>query len=146
MAINPNVDFVSGAILTAAQQNRFPRGIMAKSSLPGNFALSTTLTDFGLSLSFTAVANRYYKYTFYAYASNSSVSTTLETYITDSSNNVKGSLNVTASSTGFFFQHLTYISTETAGTVIRKLRGRVGTGVGTVYGPLDFWVEDIGPA
>ena len=27
MAINPNTDFTTGAILTAAQQNRFPRGI-----------------------------------------------------------------------------------------------------------------------
>ena len=29
MAINPNTDFSSGAVLTAAQQNRFPRGVMA---------------------------------------------------------------------------------------------------------------------
>ena len=29
MAINPNTDFTAGAVLTAAQQNRFPRGVVA---------------------------------------------------------------------------------------------------------------------
>jgi hypothetical protein len=65
MAISPNVDFVSGAILTASQQNQFPRGIVAytqSTSASGAISSETvTLT----STSFTAVANRYYKVTYF---------------------------------------------------------------------------------
>jgi hypothetical protein len=64
MAINPNTDFTAGAVLTAAQQNRFPRGVMA-------FVQSTntdgTITAEEVQLtspSFTAVANRYYRITY----------------------------------------------------------------------------------
>ena len=147
MAINPNTTFTAGSILTAAQQNRFPRGIMAYATTASNAGLTTTVADLGLSLSFTAVANRYYKYTFAAYASNASIASTLETYVTDSANAIKGSINLyVASASGYTYQLLTYISTETAGTVTRKLRGKCGAGSGTIYGPLDFWVEDIGPA
>jgi hypothetical protein len=61
MAITPNTDFVAGNILTASQQNNFPRGIMtlveSTSSSAGITAETVTLT----AAAFTAVANRYYK-------------------------------------------------------------------------------------
>ena len=60
MAINPNTDFVAGAILTAAQQNRFPRGIM---TVADNTTTSGTITAEAIQVTapaFTAVANRYY--------------------------------------------------------------------------------------
>jgi hypothetical protein len=70
MAINPNTDFSSGAVLTAAQQNRFPRGIVA-------FGESTTSTTPGAveatqitASAFTAVANRYYRITYYEPTAN----------------------------------------------------------------------------
>jgi len=44
MAINPNTDFTSGAVLTAAQQNRFPRGVMALATSSTSYVLTTTLT------------------------------------------------------------------------------------------------------
>jgi len=147
MAINPNTDFTVGAVLTAAQQNRLPRGIMAFATLGTNGGLTTVVGDIGVSLSFTAVANRYYKYTFVAYASNSTAAGTLETYVTDSSNNIKGQINLYVPGGGSYtYQLLTYISTESAGTVTRKIRAKCGAGTGTIYSPLDFWVEDIGPA
>ena len=65
MAINPNTDFTSGAVLTAAQQNRFPRGVMA---LATSSTSDTTITGEEIQLtsnSFTAVANRYYRITYY---------------------------------------------------------------------------------
>jgi hypothetical protein len=66
MAINPNTDFTSGAVLTAAQQNRFPRGVMALATSSTSYVLTTTLTaTTGMSVTFTAVANRYYKITYY---------------------------------------------------------------------------------
>jgi hypothetical protein len=70
MAVNPNTDFSSGAVLTAAQQNRFPRGIVA-------FATSTTNSTPGAvestqitASAFTAVANRYYRITYYEPTAN----------------------------------------------------------------------------
>jgi hypothetical protein len=66
MAINPNVDFVSGAILLASQQNQFPRGIVALTESTSNGSSVTTTEAVTLtSTSFTAVANRYYKITYF---------------------------------------------------------------------------------
>lgn len=65
MAINPNTDFSSGAILTAAQQNRFPRGVMALATSSTNYTLTTSIAiATGMSVTFTAVANRNYKITY----------------------------------------------------------------------------------
>ena len=65
MAISPNVDFVSGAILTATQQNQFPRGVVALTTSTSASASITAETVTLTSSSFTAVANRYYKITYY---------------------------------------------------------------------------------
>jgi len=66
MAINPNTDFSSGAVLTAAQQNRFPRGVMALATSTTNYTVTTsTAIATGMTVTFTAVANRYYKVTYY---------------------------------------------------------------------------------
>lgn len=65
MAISPNVNFTSGQILTATQQNQFPRGIMALTTSNSSSASITAETITLTSSSFTAVANRYYKITYY---------------------------------------------------------------------------------
>jgi hypothetical protein len=64
MAISPNTDFTSGQILTATNANQWPRGIMAFSSSTANFSLTTSLAT-TFTVTFTAVANRYYKVTYY---------------------------------------------------------------------------------
>ena len=150
MAINPNVDFVSGAILTAAQQNRFPRGIMGYTPKTSNFPVTTTITDVGISTTFTAVANRYYKYTFFCYAHDADANSfTVE--VTDTSNVLKYSVRVDADGPAQFgFVTLTYISTESAGSVTRKVRAKTSTGGGVMYADatnvMYLLVEDIGPA
>jgi hypothetical protein len=65
MAVNPNTQFSSGAVYTADEANRFPRGVMA-------FGTSTATTTPGAvestqitASAFTAVANRYYRITYY---------------------------------------------------------------------------------
>jgi hypothetical protein len=65
MAINPNTDFSAGATLLAAQQNRFPRGVMAYAQTTTTDATITVEEIQITSTSFTAVANRYYKITYY---------------------------------------------------------------------------------
>ena len=65
MAINPNTQFSSGAVYTADQANRFPRGVMSY--------VQNTTTNAGVTgeatqitaTAFTAVANRYYKITYF---------------------------------------------------------------------------------
>ena len=65
MAITPNTDFVSGAILTAQQQNNFPRGVMAfNKRSSGTGILATETVTIG-PITFTAVANRNYRITYY---------------------------------------------------------------------------------
>jgi hypothetical protein len=64
MAINPNTDFSSGAVLTAAQQNQFPRGIVALTFDTATANFTAEAVDI-TSTAFTAVANRYYKITYY---------------------------------------------------------------------------------
>jgi hypothetical protein len=65
MAINPNTNFTAGAILTADQQNRFPRGVMAYAESTTNYTLTaSTAIATGMTVSFTAVAGRYYKITY----------------------------------------------------------------------------------
>jgi len=66
MAINPNTDFTAGNILTADQQNRFPRGVMARAVSSTDYTLTTSsVIATGMTVTFTAVANRYYKITYY---------------------------------------------------------------------------------
>jgi len=153
MAINPNTDFSSGAVLTAAQQNRFPRGVMAYSTKTTDYFATTTLGDIGLSATFTAVANRYYKYTFGVYATDSNSASYIYTAITDSANAVKGDNYTVSLGVGRYLGYtFSYVSTESAGSVTRKARVNTGVGTATLYagsGHANFiylLVEDIGPA
>jgi len=66
MAISPNTNFSAGAVLLASQQNRFPRGVMAYAESTADYTLTTSdVIATGMSVTFTAVANRYYRITYY---------------------------------------------------------------------------------
>lgn len=65
MAITNNVDFVAGAVLTAQQQNNFPRGIMSFAQVVTAGSATTVESVQITSSTFTAVANRYYRVTYY---------------------------------------------------------------------------------
>jgi hypothetical protein len=65
MAISPNVDFTAGAVLTATQQNQFPRGIVSFAQSTSAGTANTTESVQITSSTFTAVANRYYRVTYY---------------------------------------------------------------------------------
>jgi hypothetical protein len=46
MAVNPNTQFSSGAVYTADEANRFPRGVMgAVYRTAGNLTVTTTQAD-----------------------------------------------------------------------------------------------------
>lgn len=64
MAISPNTNFTTGQVLTADNANRWPRGVMAFSTLTANTTVNTTETT-RTSVTWTAVADRYYKITWF---------------------------------------------------------------------------------
>lgn len=147
MAVNPNTNFTAGAVLTADQQNRFPRGVMAYSRKVGTTGITTSIGDVGVSVTFTAVADRYYKYTYYCYATDSTSASTQNTVLTDNSNNVLASNNTYVPG-GAQYNAVIFIEirTETAGSVTRKMRAQTSAGAGSLFGPMFLLVEDIGPA
>ena len=65
MAIAPNTTFVSGAVLTAAQQNAFGFSTCQYNSKTTSDATITTIVTTITLASFTAIANRNYKLTYF---------------------------------------------------------------------------------
>ncbi len=66
MAVTPNTAFTSGQILTAAQMNAFPRGLMTDIvTATSTFNLTTSNTTQLTSGSFTAVTGRLYRITYH---------------------------------------------------------------------------------
>lgn len=148
MAVNPNTDFTAGQILTAAQQNRFPRGAMGYASSTANLSLTTTSQDV-LSLTFTAVTGRLYRATvngFYQKSTGGRVFIDL----TDGSNVGINSSMSTTDSGEFGYFVASFLFTASSGSVTRKIRSACEAGTATLFGvPADgrtyqFIIEDVG--
>jgi len=91
MAINPNTDFSSGAVLTSAQQNRFPRGVMALATSSTSYTLTTgTVISTGMTVTWTAVAGRNYKITYIEPQAETSTVASSNTLITIRATNAVG--------------------------------------------------------
>ena len=151
MAISPNTTFVSGAVLTAAQQNAFGFGVVAFTLAT---ASDTTITAAEIQITssaFTAIANRYYKITYFEpQIANSSTGFTLSQIRLT---NLAGTLFQQGIISGTSLQNsLTtmIVTTLTAGStvIIASLQSSAGTGTATraAAAPAFLMVEDIGPA
>ena len=152
MAVNPNTDFSVGAVLTAAQQNRFPRGVMQYARSTANHTITTTPADItGMSVTFTAVASRVYRATFEGFYSISATSQQVVFKMTNASN-VDEDMTFQDLAAGFQTICFQYVFTATAGTKTLKVRANTSSGTATFFGnPSDlrtysFVVEDLGPA
>ena len=65
MAINPNTDFASSAVLLASQQNRFPRGVLAYATSSTNYTLTTSVAvATGMTVTLTLPSTRFLKITY----------------------------------------------------------------------------------
>lgn len=156
MAINPNTDFSSGAVLTAAQQNRFPRGVMAYNAVTAN-DLTITAEEIQItSSSFTAVANRYYRITYYE-PQISTAATTGTFFISRVRlTNLAGTQyasgivqNIAAASNNYTLTTSAVVTLSAGSTVIvASLAYSSGTGAATrtATSPAYLLIEDIGPA
>jgi hypothetical protein len=156
MAISPNVNFTSGQILTATQQNQFPRGIVAIATRNTETTVTTTEAIQLTSSTFTAVADRYYKIT---YIENTlSMTASIPTFVTQR-------IRITGL-TGTIYQSsyteplasnsdgqnvtITVVTTLPAGSTVIVGTSQTSTNTAVLYGATGFTrqliVEDIGPA
>ena len=150
MAINPNTDFSSGAVLTAAQQNRFPRGVMAFNTAT---ASDTTVTAEEVQItgsSFTAVAGRYYKVTYFE--PNPNGGTGYFAFRIRQTNLAGTVLNTAYQTVGAGIErqsHMIWVGTFSAGTVNVVATATQTAGTGTLARSATtvayLLVEDIGP-
>jgi len=152
MAITNNTDFSSGAILTAQQQNNFPRGIMAVSKATSTDATITTVEE-QLSVTFTAVANRNYRVTYFEpeVTGTSGAYTNILIFLTSiAGTQLSGGYVYAPATNSYSTITVTAISTFTAGTVIIKGAASASSGtskLGRIAAqPAFLMVEDIGTA
>ena len=157
MAISPNNTFTSGQILTAAECNAFPFGVVAFQSVTAVSPTVTTTETVSITAStFTAIANRYYKITYYESAVNIpggiGESCTTKIRITNAAGTQLQAaqlFNTAATAQGFNAVCIA-ITTLPAGSTVIVGTATVSTGTQTFFRsatiPAQIVVEDIGPA
>jgi hypothetical protein len=127
-----------------------PWGRIASSSKTTTTSLSTTVTDV-TSVTFTAVANRYYKTHFFAPYLSMGAAGACDVYLTDAASTQITVANFSPRGLGLFEPvNLMYLETPSAGSHTRKIKSVLSTSTGTIQGsataPAVLIVEDIGPA
>jgi hypothetical protein len=152
MAINPNTDFTAGQVLTAEQQNRFPRGIMALSLITTNAIIGNAESTF-TSVTFTAAADRYYKISWFSGQIDNTSSSVNNFYFrqtTATGTIIQQGLQFLTAGEGHIFE-LSSINTFSAGSQSIFARFSQNAGSNTTMNssatrPSYLMVEDIGPA
>ena len=160
MAISPNDNFTAGQILTATECNQFPRGVMATASSSTSYVLTTSaVIATGMTVTFTAVANRNYKITYYepdaqiGTASNSTSTASIKITNAAGTRLTLGKVsNPFGSYVPGFGLCVVYVGTLTAGsiTIVGTAETTSTTGapsfVRSATSPAQITVEDIGTA
>jgi len=155
MAISPNTTFTTGSVFTASQANAYGFSTMAlATTTTGSQAGVTTVVDLtGMSVTFTAIANRNYKVSYHIYAvptvTNACFTVNLQQGATIKQISIANGGVATVGTTlnGLF------VSTFSAGSVTLKLTGALTAGSTGSFTfapagvlPFTLLVEDIGPA
>ena len=149
MAVSPNTNFTSGQILTAAQQNNFPRGVMGYVISTTSPTVTTSTADVqNMTVTWTAVANRLYRATFEGFVGVTSASSS-QFFFTDTSNVIQDSWYQDIPSGAFATICLQHLFTIGAGSQTLKVRASTSAGTMTFYGTssrqFSFIIEDLGP-
>lgn len=155
MAIAPNTTFVAGNVLTAAQQNAFGFGICGytQSTTLLQAAVTAEVDLTGMSVTFTAIANRYYKISAYMYAFPTVANAVAQVAIKQGATTLQTILNSTGPATAGTTLNGYVLKTFAAGSVTLKLSGALAAGssgsitfnAGATL-PVSILVEDVGPA
>jgi len=160
-----NTTFTSGAILTAAQMNNLPWGIVDATAggtsgrgyvtrTTGNYSMTTTMADVtGLTITFTPVTGRLYKASFSAWLTNVGTSQDLQVRMTDGSNNFVQGIQTYCVATQNTPAAFHTILTGLSGSTTYKIRAKANTAAGALVvaasgseGAAVFSIEDIGPS
>jgi hypothetical protein len=155
MAVNPNTNFSTGQVLTASEQNRFPRGVMGYYVATGNSAVTTATAQItGTTITWTAEANRLYRAQFTCDYSQNTANAIIGFYLADSAGTTfyNAIANTVSVANGFAQISLTHLFTVSAGSTTRKIMADLSSGTATVRGTgggggaYTFIIEDMGPA
>jgi len=155
MAIAPNTTFVSGAVYTASQANAYGFGVVALGTSSTSSSAVSVETLSVTSNSFTAIASRYYKITYYEptllYSSGTVTYVDLNIRLTSISGTMQQAGSVKISSADRNSGIVTIVKTLSAGaTVVVGTFTPTGGGTATAFRAATalayILVEDIGPA
>jgi hypothetical protein len=152
MAISPNDAFTSGQILTAQECNNFPFGVVGLvERTSGSVTVTTTLADLtGMSVTFTALANRVYKFTCFAAGQKLTNAGWTSIVLANSANTIYSTIYATTTADQYFNGSFSvYVSGLTAGSQTFKLRSQSSINTSSFFAvagsPLQLIVEDMGP-
>jgi hypothetical protein len=156
MAINPNTDFSPGDVFTAGQADRFPRGIMSfatRTTNTGTFFVESVLVTLP---SFTAAADRYYRVTGFlpfqettGAGNQGNFQARIRLGTTTAGTELQRYYDNTFGNSDDFSMHIVWVGTLTAGATQMVLTFQSSANCvvsGSATNPMQFWIEDIGPA
>jgi len=153
MAVTPNNDFTAGQVLTNTQCNNFPRGIMVAPVTSSTTDAAVTAEVVELTITWTAVANRYYRVMYTEPQLSGSTATTCTVRLRSGTvtGTVLNSNTVGITSIVLPFNSMCQaVGTYSAGsqTVVATLQYSAGTGVATRSATrlAILTVEDLGTA
>ena len=150
-----NTTFTSGQILTAVQMNNLPWGVAAVTNKTTDSAITTSETVF-LTASFTAVANRYYRITYFEgdlYNANGATPANIIARLRNGTTTAGTELQFFTTPTlpgGETSMTPTVVKTFSAGaqSIVATLTISAGTGTAlhSATRPAQLIIEDIGPS
>ena len=144
----PNSTFVANTVLTAAQQNNFPFGVMGYvSKVDADFAITTgTTTITGSTITFTGVAGRIYKASFQGLAQKNTADNVMNFRIHKAGTQISQSSMYLVSG-AYYIPNGIAVFTATGSTAM-TVQASADSGTGTLYCsatfPFTFVIEDIG--
>ena len=152
MAINPNTDFTTGQVLTAAEQNRFPRGVMAVGNRITSFTLSTVSQAIpDTTVTWTADPLRLYKITAFFFFQVTAGTGSVFGNISNGTGVRIAEGGQYAAPTNYPSVHVTVYESGLSGTQTRRLNALfLGITAASIIAAADYpttiIVEDIGAA
>jgi hypothetical protein len=148
-----NTTFTSGQVLTASQMNNLPWGVAGRAIITSDVNLTTSFVTMA-TLTFTAVANRYYRITYfepYCFTS-SQLNSYIHLKIAQGAGSLQQAFLNTPTTTQYFQSMVcTCVTTFSAGSVTLNAQALSTATTGTpLLGrngdrPAQFFIEDIGP-
>lgn len=150
-AVTPAAFPAAGAILTAAEYNKLPRGVVYYNLVTANQTGISSVVDLTnmTAATWTAVSGRAYRITVYLPEVQQLTSAGTSVFrITDSSGNLKQFADHTSAANEFYNVNMQVIETGLSGSTTRKARASTDAGTLSLFmaatSPGFIMVEDIG--